>query len=68
MSKASQPNPAEAAAAVAWETLKGCLDDGSSFVFEAGAGAGKTYSLIVARYILKDRKRELRAHTSKSPA
>ncbi len=60
MSKASQPNPAEAAAAVAWETLKGCLDDGSSFVFEAGAGAGKTYSLIASlRYILKDRKREL---------
>ncbi len=60
MSEAAQPNPAEAAGAVAWEALKGCLDDGSSFVFEAGAGAGKTYSLIAAlRYILKDRKREL---------
>jgi DNA helicase-2/ATP-dependent DNA helicase PcrA len=60
VSKASQPNPAEAAAAVASETLKGCLDDGSSFVFEAGAGAGKTYSLIASlRYILKDRQREL---------
>lgn len=60
MSEAAQPNPAEAAAAAAWEALKGCLDDGSSFVFEAGAGAGKTYSLIAAlRYILKDRTREL---------
>lgn len=60
MSDAAQPNPAEAAAAAAWEALKGCLDDGSSFVFEAGAGAGKTYSLIAAlRYILKDRTREL---------
>lgn len=60
MSEAAQPNPAEAAAAAAWEALKGCLDDGSSFVFEAGAGAGKTYSLMAAlRYILKDRTREL---------
>ncbi|PPC94863.1 MAG: DNA helicase II [Methylotenera sp.] len=53
-------NPAEIAATASWEVLKGCLDDGSSFVFEAGAGAGKTYSLIAAlRYILKDRAREL---------
>lgn len=60
MSKAAQPNPAVAAAAAAWEALQGCLDDGSSFVFEAGAGAGKTYSLIAAlRYILKDRTRKL---------
>ncbi|MBK8285800.1 MAG: ATP-dependent helicase [Ahniella sp.] len=60
MSAAAQPNPAEVAAATAWEALKGCLDDRSSFVFEAGAGAGKTYSLIAAlRYILKDRAREL---------
>jgi DNA helicase-2/ATP-dependent DNA helicase PcrA len=60
MSGAAHPNPAEAAAAAAWKALKGCLDDGSSFVFEAGAGAGKTYSLISAlRYILKDRGREL---------
>lgn len=64
MSNVATLNPAEAAAAAAWEALKDCLDDGSSFVFEAGAGAGKTYSLIAAlRYILKDRTRELqRAH------
>lgn len=60
MNEATQPNPAEAAATTAWEALKSCLDDGSSFVFEAGAGAGKTYSLIEAlRYILKDRTRDL---------
>ncbi|WP_018605558.1 UvrD-helicase domain-containing protein [Uliginosibacterium gangwonense] len=60
MSETAHLNPAEAAAAIAWEALKGCVDDGSSFVFEAGAGAGKTYSLIAAlRYILKDRAREL---------
>jgi DNA helicase-2/ATP-dependent DNA helicase PcrA len=60
VNQTAHPNPAETAAAAAWETLKGCLDDGSSFVFEAGAGAGKTYSLIAAlRYLLKDRTREL---------
>lgn len=60
MIEAAQFNPAEAAAAAAWEALKGCLDDGSSFLFEAGAGAGKTYSLIAAlRYILTNRSREL---------
>jgi DNA helicase II / ATP-dependent DNA helicase PcrA len=64
VSEPVQPNPAEVAAAAAWEALKDCLDDRSSFVFEAGAGAGKTYSLIAAlRYILKDRARELqRSH------
>jgi DNA helicase-2/ATP-dependent DNA helicase PcrA len=57
---ADQLNPAEAAADVAWKGLRGCLDDGTSFVFEAGAGAGKTYSLIAAlRYCLKSRGREL---------
>jgi DNA helicase-2/ATP-dependent DNA helicase PcrA len=60
VSETANPNPAEAAAAASWEALKECLDDGSSFVFEAGAGAGKTYSLIAAlRYILKHRTREL---------
>jgi DNA helicase-2/ATP-dependent DNA helicase PcrA len=60
VSEATAPNPAEAAAEASWAALKGYLDDGSSFVFEAGAGAGKTYSLVEAlRYILKDRTREL---------
>lgn len=60
MSDATELNPAEAAAATAWDTLKGCLDNGASFVFEAGAGAGKTYSLIAAlHYILNNRRREL---------
>lgn len=60
MTELARSNPAEAAADVAWEALKGCLDEGASFVFEAGAGAGKTYSLIAALfYILKDRTREL---------
>ncbi|KGW20955.1 UvrD-helicase domain-containing protein [Burkholderia pseudomallei] len=60
MNENTRSNPAEAAAATAWEALKDCLDGGSSFVFEAGAGAGKTYSLIAAlRYLLQGRTREL---------
>lgn len=60
MSEALELNPAEAAAAEAWSILQSHLKDGASFVFEAGAGAGKTYSLIAAlRYILDRRAREL---------
>lgn len=39
-------NPAETAATKAWAVLKSHLDAGESFVFEAGAGAGKTFSLL----------------------
>jgi DNA helicase II / ATP-dependent DNA helicase PcrA len=60
VSEPANLNPAETAAAEAWDALTGYLDDGSSFVFEAGAGAGKTYSLIAAlRYILINKAREL---------
>ena len=63
MNEARQLNPAEAAAAEAWGTLQSHLKDGSSFVFEAGAGAGKTYSLIAAlHHILENRSRELIRH------
>lgn len=47
-------NPAKQAAQEAWTQLQVCLDQGSSFIFEAGAGAGKTYSLIEAlRFLIK---------------
>ena len=47
-------NPATLAAQEAWLQLQDCLDRNESFVFEAGAGAGKTYSLIEAlRYLIK---------------
>lgn len=64
MSENGAPNPAEEAAERAWAELKNHLDDGSSFVFEAGAGAGKTYSLLRAlHHILDTCGRELaRAH------
>lgn len=41
-------NPAEIAALKALEGVYACIDEGSSFLLEAGAGAGKTYSLICA--------------------
>lgn len=41
-------NPAEVAAQKALDRLYLCIDEGRSFLLEAGAGAGKTYSLISA--------------------
>ena len=38
-------NPAEHAAQEALDHMFRCIDERTSFVFEAGAGAGKTYSL-----------------------
>ena len=63
MSGIAALNPAEAAAERAWATLLDHLRDGSSFVFEAGAGAGKTYSLIAAlKLLLKDARELGRRH------
>ena len=39
------PNKAEEAAEIANEKLKSAIDNHESFIFEAGPGAGKTYSL-----------------------
>src|SRR3546814_9840067 len=39
-------NPAEEAARRSWAKVEKALDTGTIFVFEAGAGAGKTYSLL----------------------
>jgi DNA helicase II / ATP-dependent DNA helicase PcrA len=54
------PNPAEYEAARAWIALKGYLESGDSFVFEAGAGAGKTFSLLEALdYLIQRHGRRL---------
>ena len=46
-------NPAEKAAEAAIRHVYDCIRDRKSFRFEAGAGAGKTYSLISAlRYLI----------------
>ncbi|WP_322891443.1 MULTISPECIES: UvrD-helicase domain-containing protein [unclassified Yoonia] len=41
-------SPAVAAARAAQERVEACLQDGLNFRLEAGAGAGKTYSLVEA--------------------
>ncbi len=59
-----QINPAAEAARIALEKLYKALDERKNFIFEAGAGAGKTYSLIKALHHLieKDGKYLLKAH------
>lgn len=47
-------SPAERASQLALEQMYECINAGQSFLLEAGAGAGKTYSLIEAlKYLLK---------------
>lgn len=41
-------NPAEIAAAFAQQRVNQCIDENQNFRLEAGAGAGKTYSLVAA--------------------
>ncbi|PLM25711.1 DNA helicase II, partial [Klebsiella quasipneumoniae] len=45
-------SPAEIASQRALEAMHACLNTGKSFRLEAGAGAGKTYSLIKALQFL----------------
>lgn len=52
---AEQLNPAEEASQRALDTVYGCLDRRESFLVEAGAGAGKTYTLVKALRFLIDR-------------
>lgn len=52
---AEQLNPAEEASRKALAEVYGCLDRKESFLVEAGAGAGKTYTLIKALHFLMDR-------------
>lgn len=52
-------SPAEAASRRALEAMYACLDAGNSFRLEAGAGAGKTYSLIKALRFLIERNKDI---------
>lgn len=59
MTEAKQ-NPAEQAAEQALKNMYDCLDRGKSFRLEAGAGAGKTYSLIKGlKYLIEKRGSDL---------
>jgi DNA helicase-2/ATP-dependent DNA helicase PcrA len=49
-------SPADAAGRIALERMFTCLDEGQSFRLEAGAGAGKTYSLDKALRRLIDKR------------
>jgi DNA helicase-2/ATP-dependent DNA helicase PcrA len=55
MSPILNENPAELASRIALEAMFACLDSRNSFRLEAGAGAGKTYSLVKALRYLIDR-------------
>ncbi len=62
-------SPAEAASQRALESMYACLSEGRSFRLEAGAGAGKTYSLIKALRFLIERNKDLFENVaSKLPA
>ena len=50
-------NPAEEASQRTLEQVHRCLERGESFLVEAGAGAGKTYTLVKALQFLIDRYR-----------
>lgn len=52
-------NPAVEAAEKSLQAIYECLDGGKSFLLEAGAGAGKTHSLVMAlRHLITTRGRE----------
>lgn len=52
---AEQLNPAEEASEQTLESVYRCLENNQSFLVEAGAGAGKTYTLVKAlRFLIND--------------
>ena len=55
-SNITSQNPAKEAAEVAFKKMYSCIDEKKSFIFEAGAGAGKTYSLVEALHYLINKK------------
>jgi DNA helicase-2/ATP-dependent DNA helicase PcrA len=61
MSDAGHDSPALVAARDADERMLKCLRDGQSFLLEAGAGAGKTYSLVEAlKMLIASQSKDLR--------
>lgn len=61
MTSRKAQNPAEEAAQTALSAVYGCIAERRSFILEAGAGAGKTYSLIKSlEYLLNNSGAELR--------
>lgn len=53
------PTPAEIASQKALDEMFACIKAGQSFLLEAGAGAGKTYSLVKAlHFLIEQNQRE----------
>ena len=53
-------NPAEQASEEALAKIRQCFAEGKSFLLEAGAGAGKTYSLIeTLKHLITEKGNEL---------
>lgn len=59
-------NPAKEAAEKSLGMIFDCIDSGKSFLLEAGAGSGKTYSLVEAlRFLIKRRGKDLARRNAK---
>jgi DNA helicase-2/ATP-dependent DNA helicase PcrA len=66
VNKAAAANPAKEAAEKSLSMIFECLDGGKSFLLEAGAGSGKTYSLVEAlRYLIRKRGSDLARRNGK---
>ena len=49
-----------------FEKIKKCIDEGKSWIFDSGAGAGKTYALIeTLKYIMVKKERQLNFNNQK---
>lgn len=59
---------AESASQKALAEVFSCLDNGQSFRLEAGAGAGKTYSLVKALHFLIERHKRIMPHRNQKIA
>lgn len=49
-----------------FEKIKKCIDEEKSWIFDSGAGAGKTYALIeTLKYIMIKKERQLKVNNQK---
>jgi len=65
-SSTTAQNPAIVAAEASLKAIFECIDQGKSFLLEAGAGSGKTYSLVKAlRHVIEKQGRDLAKRSAK---
>jgi len=64
--RTATPSPAEKAAQRALESMFACIRERKSFRLEAGAGAGKTYSLVKAlKFVIDEQAAALKRHNQR---